>query len=183
MEEDLWGGLGVVPRRGREILCPPRTVEPSVWLPSIPGSPRGRWSAPSGAGGHAISSAALSQNAFIQDSHTGEFTAVASVIPETRNDTEVRQQSTLCGHFAAQSYGEESNSTGEWMSRTVTVRQMPTCQSWWNEQDTVRCTGCRKHPTVTAEDSNQDVSQGRGGAGRAMVFTRPLYSFDCHFVF
>lgn len=177
------GGLGVVPRRGREIVCPPRTVEPSVWLPIILGSPRGSWGAPSGAGGLAISSATLSQNALIQDSCTGEFTAVASVIPQTRNDTEVHQQSILCGHFAAQSYSEESYSTGEWMSRTVTVRQMPTCQCWWNEQDTVRCAGYRKHPTVTAEDSNQDVSQGRGGAGRVMVSTRPFYSFDCHFVF
>lgn len=44
------GWAGVVPRRGREILCPPLSGA-SVWLPSIPGSPRGRWSAPS-AGGH-----------------------------------------------------------------------------------------------------------------------------------
>ena len=49
--------------------------------------------------------------------------------------------------------------------------------------DTVRCAGYIKHPTVTAEDSNQDVGQGRGGAGRVMVSTRPFYSFDCHFVF
>lgn len=32
-----WAGGG--PRSAQEILCPPRTVEPSVWLPSIPGSP------------------------------------------------------------------------------------------------------------------------------------------------
>ena len=108
---------------------------------------------------------------------------MAFVIPQTRNDIEVHQQPILCGHFAAQSCGGAPCSRGEWMIRTVIVRQTPTCQCEWNEQHAVRCAAYRKHPMVAAEDSNQDVSQGGGGAGRAMVSTRPLYSFTCHFVF
>lgn len=108
---------------------------------------------------------------------------MASVIPQTRNDIEVHQQSILRGHFAAQSCGGEPYSRGERMIWTVIVRQMPTCQCQWNEQDTVHCAGYREHLMVAAEDSDQDVSQGGGGAGRPMVSTRPLYSFICHFVF
>lgn len=103
---------------------------------------------------------------------------MASVIPQTRNDIEVHQQSILCGHFAAQPCGGEPYSRGERMIRTVIVKQMPTCQCQWNEQDTVRCAGYRKHLVVSVADSNQDVSQGR-----AMVSARPLYSFTCPFVF
>lgn len=69
------------------------------------------------------------------------------MIPQTEMTQKSANSPPCVDTLAAQSlYGEESYSTGEWMSWTVTVRQMPTCQSWWNEQDTVRCTGCRKHP-------------------------------------